>query len=128
MVTVLINKHPVTLQFDSAPDITLISQQTWQRLGKPAPRKSNYSARNASGKHYRRVQLLCQHTINRTEHTNRYMYHHRRQRSRPIRARLDASFPNLGSTVHQDLQPTNHYTMTIGNIIDSIKASFVIAK
>lgn len=35
-ITVLINKQPVTLQFDSASDITLISQQTWQRLGNPA--------------------------------------------------------------------------------------------
>ena len=45
----MMNSTPVRLQLDTASDITLISQQTWQLIGKPPIKQTDQRATNASG-------------------------------------------------------------------------------
>lgn len=49
-MSVSMNNIPVTLQIDSASDITIISEDTWNLLGKPSTRKTEHVANDASGK------------------------------------------------------------------------------
>ncbi|XP_062715677.1 uncharacterized protein K02A2.6-like [Aedes albopictus] len=64
-VPTFINGVATKLQLDTASDITVISQQTWNYLGKPAIKKPTIEAMNASGKP---LQLLgefqCEVSIN----------------------------------------------------------------
>ncbi|CAH8467909.1 unnamed protein product [Dicrocoelium dendriticum] len=48
-LTVKINDVPISLQIDTASDITIISRSSWTRLGKPPLRRTNLTAQNASG-------------------------------------------------------------------------------
>ena len=66
-ITVLINDVPVKLQIDTASDITIISQQTWQKLGKPNTNTPDHSARNASGG---TLKLTAQFNCNISLNTN----------------------------------------------------------
>lgn len=47
-VDVSINNVTVTLQFDSASDITIISPSTWKKIGSPKLLKSTFDAKDAS--------------------------------------------------------------------------------
>lgn len=49
-MSVLMNNIPVTLQIDSASDITIVSEETWNLLGKPSTKKTEHVANDASGK------------------------------------------------------------------------------
>ncbi|CAH8589626.1 unnamed protein product [Dicrocoelium dendriticum] len=48
-LTVKVNGIPVTLQLDTASDITIISRSTWRKLGRPAFKRTTLTAQNASG-------------------------------------------------------------------------------
>ncbi|CAH8556634.1 unnamed protein product [Dicrocoelium dendriticum] len=48
-LTVEINNVPISLQLDTASDITIISRSSWMRLGRPPLRHTNLTAQNASG-------------------------------------------------------------------------------
>lgn len=48
-VNLLVNEKPIRLQLDTASDITLISKNTWRKLGCPRIRPTEHVARNASG-------------------------------------------------------------------------------
>ncbi|XP_053690985.1 uncharacterized protein K02A2.6-like [Sabethes cyaneus] len=48
-LSVQLNGVPVRLQFDTASDISIVSAETWCRLGKPATRPPSVQARAASG-------------------------------------------------------------------------------
>ncbi|XP_053691563.1 uncharacterized protein K02A2.6-like [Sabethes cyaneus] len=48
-LSVQLNGVPVRLQFDTASDISVVSAETWCRLGKPATRPPSVQARAASG-------------------------------------------------------------------------------
>ncbi|XP_055522647.1 uncharacterized protein K02A2.6-like [Wyeomyia smithii] len=48
-VTITINNVAVSLQLDSASDITVISESMWQQLGRPKLTPSSIEASNASG-------------------------------------------------------------------------------
>ncbi|KAA3675726.1 uncharacterized protein DEA37_0006214 [Paragonimus westermani] len=47
--TVFINGFPVTLQIDTASDITIVSRKYWEAIGKPTYGHTKRVARNASG-------------------------------------------------------------------------------
>ncbi|XP_018406504.1 PREDICTED: uncharacterized protein K02A2.6-like [Cyphomyrmex costatus] len=64
-ITVKIDEQEVKLQIDTASDITLISQETWQLLGKPTTKVSSMSAYNASGDPLEIIQEMeCDVTLN----------------------------------------------------------------
>lgn len=44
-----INNIVCDLQIDTASDITIVSEETWKKIGKPTSHPSNQSVRNASG-------------------------------------------------------------------------------
>ncbi|CAH8612563.1 unnamed protein product [Schistosoma rodhaini] len=48
-VHLLVNAKPIRLQLDTASDITLISKNTWSKLGCPPIRPTKHVVRNASG-------------------------------------------------------------------------------
>lgn len=48
-ITLYIDSHPVTLQIDTASDITIISRNTWISLGQPPYQSTKRIAKNASG-------------------------------------------------------------------------------
>lgn len=48
-ITVKINNYPVKIQIDTGSDISIISQEVWQIIGKPATTTTIHSAKNASG-------------------------------------------------------------------------------
>lgn len=48
-VTVTLNDSPINLQVDTASDISIISEATWQELGSPHGTVPDHSAHNASG-------------------------------------------------------------------------------
>lgn len=48
-IVVSVNNKPVCFQFDTASDITLISQTSWKLLGEPCLSATDHIARSASG-------------------------------------------------------------------------------
>ncbi len=55
-----LNKIPVRFQFDTASDITLISRNTWTKIGKPDLLKTKHVAQSASGNDIRLTgELNC---------------------------------------------------------------------
>ncbi|CAH8540722.1 unnamed protein product, partial [Schistosoma mattheei] len=48
-VNLLVNEKLIRLQLDTASDVTLISKNTWHKLGCPSIRPTEHVARNASG-------------------------------------------------------------------------------
>ncbi|XP_035899704.1 uncharacterized protein K02A2.6-like isoform X1 [Anopheles stephensi] len=54
-VTVSVNGKPVRLQLDTASDITVIGQHTWQQLGKPPLRHPTVKALTASGSQFQLI-------------------------------------------------------------------------
>ncbi|CAH8528395.1 unnamed protein product [Schistosoma rodhaini] len=48
-VTLNINKHCIRLQLDTASDITLISPETWKKIGRPTVHRTTQIAHSASG-------------------------------------------------------------------------------
>ncbi|XP_055603987.1 uncharacterized protein K02A2.6-like [Uranotaenia lowii] len=65
-VTVTINQVAISLQLDSASDITVISKATWHQLGKPKLTPSSIEASNASGGRLNLIGVFnCDVTLNR---------------------------------------------------------------
>ena len=59
-ISVGLNKIPVRFQFDTASDITLISRNTWTKIGKPDLLKTKHVAQSASGNDIRLTgELNC---------------------------------------------------------------------
>lgn len=48
-ITVEINSIPIRLQIDTASDITILSNESWQKIGSPQTTMTDHAARNASG-------------------------------------------------------------------------------
>lgn len=65
--TIVINEIPIRLQIDTASDISIISEESWQAIGRPALTETNHSARNASGDTFQlNSQLECKIEFNNT--------------------------------------------------------------
>ena len=61
-ISVGLNEIPVHFQFDTASDITLISRNTWTKIGKPDLLKTKHVAQSVSGNDIRLTgeqKLLC---------------------------------------------------------------------
>ncbi|XP_055543397.1 uncharacterized protein K02A2.6-like [Wyeomyia smithii] len=71
-VWVKINGTPVRLQLDTASDITIVSEQVWNRIGQPAGVPATQTAKSASGE---QLDLVCEFVsdveINGTTHSGR---------------------------------------------------------
>ncbi|XP_055522568.1 uncharacterized protein K02A2.6-like [Wyeomyia smithii] len=71
-VWVKINGTPVRLQLDTASDITIVSEQVWNRIGQPAGVPATQAAKSASGE---QLDLVCEFVsdveINGTTHSGR---------------------------------------------------------
>lgn len=48
-INIFINGAPVKLQIDTASDISIVSRDIWEQIGKPVYTPTTHSARNASG-------------------------------------------------------------------------------
>ncbi|XP_055585498.1 uncharacterized protein K02A2.6-like [Uranotaenia lowii] len=63
--SVLVNGQPVSLQIDSASDISIISSKVWEQIGKPTMKPSSSQATNASGQPLTLLgEFNCEVTIN----------------------------------------------------------------
>lgn len=70
-INVLINNVPVTLQVDTASDISIISADTWKHIGRPDVITTTHSARNASGEVLQLTsEFKCQITWNQQQISN----------------------------------------------------------
>ncbi|CAI2738976.1 unnamed protein product [Dicrocoelium dendriticum] len=73
-VTIMINHVPVCLQLDTASDITIISESTWCKLGKPACVQTSHVAHDASGSELPFLgQFSCEFSL-RNLHANGVCY------------------------------------------------------
>lgn len=64
-ITVNINNVPTILQIDTASDISIISLDNYNKIGKPVTQKCKHTARNASGETLNIIsQFDCQVTLN----------------------------------------------------------------
>ncbi|XP_062711283.1 uncharacterized protein K02A2.6-like [Aedes albopictus] len=69
-VTALINDKPAHLQLDCGSDITIVSVQTWKKLGSPSITNSSHRANTASGAALPlKGEFRCRMTINNESRT-----------------------------------------------------------
>ncbi|XP_055604914.1 uncharacterized protein K02A2.6-like [Uranotaenia lowii] len=72
-VPVVINNQTVRLQLDTASDISIVSEATWQLIGKPECRRSMVTASTASGKPLKlQSEFSCDFTINGVTRTGKF--------------------------------------------------------
>ena len=64
-IAVNINNKPIQLQFDTASDITVISRNLWERIGRPHATATDFTANSASGNEMRiTYEFDCDVTFN----------------------------------------------------------------
>ncbi|XP_062708139.1 uncharacterized protein K02A2.6-like [Aedes albopictus] len=68
-----VNGRQVSLQLDTASDISIISEQTWQKIGQPASTPATVQAATASGKPLKlQFQCCCEVAIKGEKRTGRF--------------------------------------------------------
>ncbi|XP_062713126.1 uncharacterized protein K02A2.6-like [Aedes albopictus] len=69
-VWVKLNNIPVRLQLDTASDITIVSKEVWERIGKPVAVPTLQNAKTASGEDLRlEFEFLCEVSLNESVST-----------------------------------------------------------